>query len=887
MVLELIPKGVPLSRLHAHAEVQHVLSAFTCPAHPASLESRVDDALARGFDDTASDRDPASSELGVAHAFAVSAKVANDTLDKLAALGAIAEAVAVASQGPEQTLEAVRVLEQERAVLGMPTTRGPLLLAEDCLGCQREMLGRMEEVEDLSCAEVQQITLEIVPKRQLAVAQDHHLAKGAFLPECEHGLTHLVEECRHPRLWHSSEVLRGDSLRKFLGPVAWLVDGHGPDSSLLPCRWGTVAFTHTWTLGWATRLAARLSQGNRHSVRADDQELTIGQWILTRDSVFDVFPRFVGPLAELGDGAPDGLLRRRLRQDFRKEGASEGGAEVRGGERDRFFNVRSHEPADHAAVQVDRRDAVATCVALEVPSIDMDDPERGQPLLRGDLLEAVPLGKVLEDVFDLVLEADEFGERFPACAGEHRLEPVDELREQPRIELVPSCRFDEVGQLLSEVGYNTGHDLSYAHGEAFLSLGVSAFERVTCTQYGGASPPFTRSQETTSERTYTPIYDVDLTYDRNSNITVLDEHVHDGFDVQFTIDDLDRVTSATEGTWSGSAITSKTRAQDWTLNQVGDWDHTRLDLNGDADYTDADEHDDDRTYNEVNELEARDVDNDSSDDFTLTYDEAGNLTDDGEEYKYEYDAFYRLRRILNQSDELVLENVYNGLGHRISSHADTDDDGDVDGSDDWEHHAFDERWREVAMFVNDDTAPTEEFVNHAAGTGFGDASYIDELILRDRDTDGNGSLEERIFYCQNWRHDVVALVDDASEQVEMVRYSAYGVPFGLPAGDVDSDGDCEGASEIQGLGSYDVRGDLDLDGDVDSVDEGLATVQTGGRGVLSLAGSKHGHSGVNHTHGATVDRRRWRDLDLGEWLLRDSGGLCSSPAVRLDTAVQQ
>ena len=27
--------------------------------------------------------------------------------------------------------------------------------------------------------------------------------------------------------------------------------------------------------------------------------------------------------------------------------------------------------------------------------------------------------------------------------------------------------------------------------------------------------------------------------------------------------------------------------------------------------------------------------------------------------------------------------------------------------------------------------------------------------MRDRDTDGNGSLDERIYYCQNWRYDVV------------------------------------------------------------------------------------------------------------------------------------
>ncbi|MFQ5352613.1 MAG: hypothetical protein ACE5D3_06020, partial [Candidatus Binatia bacterium] len=65
------------------------------------------------------------------------------------------------------------------------------------------------------------------------------------------------------------------------------------------------------------------------------------------------------------------------------------------------------------------------------------------------------------------------------------------------------------------------------------------------------------------------------------------------------------------------------------------------------------------------------------------------------------------------------------------------------------------------------------------------------LILRDRDTTDNGTMDERVHYCQNWRADVSALVDDSGALLEWVKYSSYGVPFGLPAGDTDSDGDCD------------------------------------------------------------------------------------------------
>jgi len=62
----------------------------------------------------------------------------------------------------------------------------------------------------------------------------------------------------------------------------------------------------------------------------------------------------------------------------------------------------------------------------------------------------------------------------------------------------------------------------------------------------------------------------------------------------------------------------------------------------------------------------------------------GNLVDHGENYKYVYDAFGRLRKILNRgNDALVAEYRYNGLGYMIAIHEDADGDGDVDGDDAW------------------------------------------------------------------------------------------------------------------------------------------------------------------------------------------------------------
>ena len=101
------------------------------------------------------------------------------------------------------------------------------------------------------------------------------------------------------------------------------------------------------------------------------------------------------------------------------------------------------------------------------------------------------------------------------------------------------------------------------------------------------------------------------------------------------------------------------------------------------------------------------------------------MTDDGEDYKYEYDAFYRLRKVKSQSSVLLAEYRYNGLGHMIGVHEDTDADGDCDGSDIWFYPAYDEGWREVARYRDTDSSPKEQFVNAMAGLdGYGGSSYI-------------------------------------------------------------------------------------------------------------------------------------------------------------------
>ncbi|MBN8597448.1 MAG: hypothetical protein J0L78_07210 [Planctomycetes bacterium] len=75
--------------------------------------------------------------------------------------------------------------------------------------------------------------------------------------------------------------------------------------------------------------------------------------------------------------------------------------------------------------------------------------------------------------------------------------------------------------------------------------------------------------------------------------------------------------------------------------------------------------------------------------------------------------------------------------------------------------------------------------------GRGSSSYIDDVILRERE-DGTSwtgsstaSLTNRLYYLQNWRHDVVALVTPACGIIERTRYTSYGMPSTMTGGDFD------------------------------------------------------------------------------------------------------
>jgi RHS repeat-associated protein len=68
----------------------------------------------------------------------------------------------------------------------------------------------------------------------------------------------------------------------------------------------------------------------------------------------------------------------------------------------------------------------------------------------------------------------------------------------------------------------------------------------------------------------------------------------------------------------------------------------------------------------------------------------------------------------------------------------------------------------------------EDRVNNVDTTHYvWSAVYVDALILRDRDTDGNGSLDERLYATSDANFNVTAIIDTSGTVQERFRYNAY------------------------------------------------------------------------------------------------------------------
>jgi RHS repeat-associated protein len=258
-------------------------------------------------------------------------------------------------------------------------------------------------------------------------------------------------------------------------------------------------------------------------------------------------------------------------------------------------------------------------------------------------------------------------------------------------------------------------------------------------------------------------------YDRASNRIWREDTVADAqskpFDELYQHDGLHRLKDMQRGTLNSqhSTINSLQFQQCWSLDETGNWSGFRSDDDGTSGWNLVQN----RTSNTVNEI--TNITETTGPSWTTpAYDPAGNMTtvpqpaDPTTSYTATYDAWNRLVKLIDGANT-VQENEYDPRKFRTVRK-----DFAAGALNETRHFYYTNGWQSIEERVDISTDPERQ---HIWGL-----RYIDDLVLRDRDTTGNGTLDERLYCLQDANWNVTAVTDENGDVQERYAYSAYGVP---------------------------------------------------------------------------------------------------------------
>lgn len=212
------------------------------------------------------------------------------------------------------------------------------------------------------------------------------------------------------------------------------------------------------------------------------------------------------------------------------------------------------------------------------------------------------------------------------------------------------------------------------------------------------------------------------TYDRNSNRVSKDNALHSPFNEDYTYDNLNRLTDT---------LRNGTAYQAWDLDALGN--SNSVTTSGVTQ---------NRTHNYQNQLTGMGSN-------TLAFDANGNTTTDQNGRTLVYDAWNRLVEAKSGSASLI-RYEYDGVSRRIE-----------EGST---GQFFSAAWQVLEERVSDTVATSYAW----------SPVYVDAMIARDRDSDSNGSLDERLYPLQDANFNVTAIADASGDIVERYLLDAYG-----------------------------------------------------------------------------------------------------------------
>jgi RHS repeat-associated protein len=262
-------------------------------------------------------------------------------------------------------------------------------------------------------------------------------------------------------------------------------------------------------------------------------------------------------------------------------------------------------------------------------------------------------------------------------------------------------------------------------------------------------------------------------YDRAGNrlwrADLVAEATSAGFDELYAYDKLYRVANLQRGTLNSgdNGITAPTFGQCWTLDATGNWKGFREDDSGSGTWDLVQS----RTANTVNEITG--ISNTTGSAWVIpAYDGNGNMNTIPQPESPTlgclgtYDAWNRLVKLVDTtSDQTIEEYAYDGLRRRTVKQN--------PGEEETRDYYYSSAWQVLEERVGGSPDAERQF---AWGL-----RYIDDLILRDRDTNGDGTLDERMFALQDPNWNVVGLTDSSGNMQERYAYDAYGLPTVLTA----------------------------------------------------------------------------------------------------------
>jgi RHS repeat-associated protein len=188
-------------------------------------------------------------------------------------------------------------------------------------------------------------------------------------------------------------------------------------------------------------------------------------------------------------------------------------------------------------------------------------------------------------------------------------------------------------------------------------------------------------------------------------------------------------------------VSPANRSPNWSLDALGNW--SSLSTDGTAQS---------RTHNSQNQITSIQTQT------TPTYDNNGDTTTGNASQQYTFDAWNHIHAVKNAGGTALVTHSYDAAYRRIQEAPASGATSDLYYSASWQ--VLEER------LSTHPSAPSTQMIWSPV--------YIDCMVLRDRDTNADGTMDERLYCLQDANYNVTSTLSTAGGIAERYRCDPYG-----------------------------------------------------------------------------------------------------------------